>query len=73
MHLSRSRCRDGLNLMRGAAPHAGHFLLRGQEKVTKEKAALCITLQANPPSAAMLGDAEGNSARASVELLRFRG
>jgi len=25
--------------MRGAAPRAGHFLLRGQEKVTKEKAA----------------------------------
>ena len=30
--------------MRGAAPRAGHFLLRGQEKVTKEKAALCIAL-----------------------------
>ena len=27
-----------LNLMRGAAPRAGHFLLRGQEKVTKEVA-----------------------------------
>ena len=26
--------------MRGAAPRAGYFLLRGQEKVTKEKAAL---------------------------------
>jgi hypothetical protein len=28
-----------LHMMRGAAPRAGHFLLRGQEKVTKEKAA----------------------------------
>ena len=25
--------------MRGAAPHAAHFFVRGQEKVSKEKAA----------------------------------
>ena len=31
--------------MRGAAPRAGHFLLRGQEKVTKEKAALRTALR----------------------------
>jgi len=33
------RCRDKLDLMQGATSHAGYFLLRGQEKVTKEKAA----------------------------------
>ena len=38
--------------MRGAAPRAAHFLLRGQEKVSKEKAArdspLCGTLRFSP-------------------------